>query len=155
MGISPKRIADAKILSLISDNLARENLQTLRAQVAQNISHKQQTAKVIYDQNCKAPHKFKVNDLVMVRKTDLGSGSGSKKLMPKFKGPFRVTKILDNDRYIVQDFSSSRPFICTIVVDSLKPWITLSDQDDQPLYVIFDNFNHYEITKKKYTCLGK
>lgn len=133
MGINPKPIADAKILSVIRDNLAQENLEALRAQVAQNIYAKQQTAKINYDLRRKAPYKFKVNDLVMVRKTDLGSGSGPKKLMPKFKGPFRVTKLLDNDRYIVQDFRSPRPSISVIAIDSLKPWITLNDQEYQPL----------------------
>lgn len=132
MGLNPKPIADARILSVIRDNLAQENLETLRAQVAQNIYAKQQKAKINYDEKRKTPHQFNVNDLVMVRKTDFGSGSGPKKLMPKFKGPFKITKVLDNDRYIVQDFRSSRPSISIVAIDSLKPWITLSDQEYQP-----------------------
>lgn len=133
MGINPRPIADANILSVISDNLAQENLEILRNQVSQNIQSKQDKSKERFDLKRKAGHKFRVNDLVMVRKTDFGSSGGPKKLIPKFKGPFRIVKTLDKDRYIVTDLSDNKKSTNTVAVDSLKPWIVLNDPSSQPL----------------------
>lgn len=42
-------------------------------------------------------------ELVMVLITSDPATGSSKKLYPKFKGPFRVHKVLINDRYEVED----------------------------------------------------
>lgn len=49
----------------------------------------------------KAP-VYKVGDVVMVASNPVPMGQ-SRKLMAKAKGPFRVTTVLPNDRYEVQD----------------------------------------------------
>jgi len=51
----------------------------------------------------------------------------SKKLIPKFKGPYRVTKVLRNDRYVLEDvegFQQSRlPYKGVWAVATIRPWI--------------------------------
>lgn len=133
MGINPTPLADAHLLSVISDNITRDNLDELRHEVSKQIQDKQQKAKLIFDAKRKPGKPFKVNDLVMVRKTD-STSSGPKKLQPKFKGPFRIVKVLDNDRYVVTDLRSSRQSNTSIIaIDSLKSWIVLNDQESQPV----------------------
>lgn len=133
MGLNPRPLADAKILAIIKDVLPRENLSTLRAEVTNKIKNKQIEAKYRFDKKRRPPATFKENDLVMVRKTDTGSTVGPKKLLPKFKGPFRVIKCLENDRYVVRDLRGSRKSISIVAIDSIKPWIVLNDQASQPM----------------------
>jgi len=51
----------------------------------------------------------------------------NKKLIPKYKGPYVVHKILDADRYVVPMFLGSRstqiPYQGIISADRMKPWI--------------------------------
>ncbi|KAJ8937455.1 hypothetical protein NQ314_011844 [Rhamnusium bicolor] len=46
--------------------------------------------------------KFLLGDLVMVENRIPSTGD-SRKLEPKYRGPYEVTRVLDNDRYIVED----------------------------------------------------
>lgn len=52
-----------------------------------------------------------------------------KKLIPKFRGPNEVKKVLDKDRYVVEDierFQLTRvPFSEIVGPDQMKPWIRL------------------------------
>lgn len=50
----------------------------------------------------KTPEKFKSEDLVLVR-WDSPSTGNSRKLEPKYKGPYVVSKVLRYDRYVVTD----------------------------------------------------
>lgn len=133
MGINPRQLADAKILSVISDSLIQENLETLRNQVSNTIQQKQKENERLFNSKRKAGFQCKVNDLVMVRRNDFGSNTGPKKLIPKFKGPFRVVKILPNDRFVVADLRNTKQSTSIVAIDSLKPWVVLNDQASQPL----------------------
>lgn len=45
---------------------------------------------------------YTVGDYVVVRNVDTTVGS-NKKLIPQYKGPYVVHKILGNDRYVIRD----------------------------------------------------
>ena len=47
-------------------------------------------------------HKYQLDDYVMLRNFYLTRGV-SLKLIPRFKGPFEVVKVLRNDQYVVAD----------------------------------------------------
>lgn len=73
----------------------------------------------------------------MVRNFDSSAGVSSK-LIPKFRGPFQVSKVLDNDRYFVKDVEgfqrTQRPYEGIWAVQNMKPWfrgkdIELCDND--------------------------
>lgn len=54
--------------------------------------------------------------------SDPGTGS-SRKLRPKYKGTFRVTKVLINDRYEVQDLTEQYKQAPTVMAaERLKLW---------------------------------
>nr|CAI5841865.1 unnamed protein product [Callosobruchus analis] len=63
-------------------------------------------------------------DVVMILKTDAPCTGMSRKLLRKFKGPFRITKVLFNDLYEVQYMRDNyRRMKSVVVVDKIMPWI--------------------------------
>jgi hypothetical protein len=128
MGLNPRHLADAKILATINETLAREDLTSLRARVATKITHSQSTAKKLFDSHRKSS-SFNPNVLVMVRKTTFAATGQPTKLLPKFKGPYRIVAVLPNDRYVVEDLRGSNQSKTVVAVDALKPWIVLHDPE--------------------------
>ncbi|CAH1998111.1 unnamed protein product, partial [Acanthoscelides obtectus] len=60
----------------------------------------------------------------------------SRKLVPKYKGPFKVTKVLYNDRYEVVDLRENYKRYKTVVAaDKMKPWILLRGLQE---FVVFN-----------------
>lgn len=60
--------------------------------------------------------------------TNFDSHAGiSRKLIPKFRGPYRVSKVLRNDRYLLEDvenFQQSRaPYKGVWSASNMKPWV--------------------------------
>lgn len=53
----------------------------------------------------------------------------SKKLLPQFKGPYEITQLLPNDRYVVSDppgfQNTQRPYIGTWEASNMRSWIKL------------------------------
>jgi transposase InsO family protein len=112
-GIAPNRLVFAYtprdilrnevILALqeeIGDGDADVGDLTRRAHV--NISKRQRLQKANFDARRKAAEQYLVGDMVLVE-NDLTATGGSRKLMPRFKGPYMVTRVLGNDRYEIQD----------------------------------------------------
>lgn len=56
--------------------------------------------KVRFGQRHKMPTEFKEDDLVLVKSVAASTGE-SRKLEPKYRGPYVVVKKLDNDRYVI------------------------------------------------------
>ena len=74
----------------------------------------------------------------MVIENDLQSTGESRKLDVRFKGPYRVSKVLGNDRYLLEDvegISTSQKKFCSVYAsDKMKPWCALlpeSTSDDE------------------------
>lgn len=59
----------------------------------------------------------------------------NKKLLPKYRGPYRITKILPNDRYIVEDVENwqitQRPYIGTHAPAQMRPWVQPKTGSDE------------------------
>lgn len=127
IGIDSASWSESKLLHAIKENPKQTNLSELRNKVSDKISHAQSKAKESFDKKRKKQVPFKTNDLVMVRKTSFTNTGTSKKLLPVFKGPFRVTTVLPNDRYVVEDLRGTRKSKTMIAVDNLKPWMVLHD----------------------------
>lgn len=80
-----------------------------------------------------------MGELVAVRKQR--TGEGSKKLLPYYKGPYKITKKLPNDRFVVEEIEGSSrrrrtPHTNVEAVDKLKKWIpnegiSSSSSDDE------------------------
>ncbi|KAJ8938227.1 hypothetical protein NQ314_011556 [Rhamnusium bicolor] len=77
-----------------------------------------------YDKKRKQAYQFKEGDLVLVRSEAPSTGT-SRKLSPKYRGPYEVVKCVGNDRYLIQDIEgeqqSARLYKGIVAVDRLKP----------------------------------
>lgn len=82
------------------------------------------------------PRKYKLGELVSLEKQQPSTGQ-SKKLTPKFQGPYRITKLLDNDRYVVEDTPITRKgklYSTVVSDDKIKPWLNFKrPHDDEGL----------------------
>lgn len=94
---------------------AKEAIEKIQAENKRNFNKRRK----------KAPN-YQVDDLVAIKRTQIGSGL---KLAAKFLGPYRITKVLRNDRYIVEKIGSHEgPRETSTVADQMKPW-TRENQD--------------------------
>ncbi|KAG7298935.1 hypothetical protein JYU34_017402 [Plutella xylostella] len=91
--------------------------------------------KTHYD-NHRAPTKiFQLGDLVMIPNHHLPATGKSKKLLPKFRGPFKISAVLKNDRYEISSIEghTKRKYKSIYSADALKKWITFTTPDDNVL----------------------
>lgn len=91
-----------EILSSITDQEPERDFYNLRNRAVEKIEKSQAYNKTYYDQTHRKPLEYKVGDLVSVPNIDVTVGV-NKKLLPKFKGPYVITKRLPNDRYLISD----------------------------------------------------
>jgi len=97
---------------------------------AQKVNRKLQLYnKEIYDEKHKKPTLYKEGDLVMIR--DMAARPGiNKKLLPKFKGPYQVRRVLRKNRYVIGDVHggqiANKPYNSVLSSDKLKPWIRVT-----------------------------
>lgn len=71
-----------------------------------------------------------IDDLVLIHITSLPATGTSRKLLSKWRGPFRVSKILENDRYEVSEIKGSKrsrvPYLGVAGTENIKPWIRMN-----------------------------
>lgn len=82
--------------------------------------------KIYYDKRHKKPTRYKVGDYVLVRDAQLKPGE-SKKIRPKYRGPYLIAKTLGNNRYVVTDIPgyniTAKPYNSILSPDKLKHWV--------------------------------
>lgn len=95
----------------------------IRLNASNHIKKSQEYNKCAFDKHHIPPQSYQVGDYVMIKNYDSTQGV-SKKLIPKMKGPYVVTSILNHDRYIVEDvegFQVSRvPYQGTIEAKNMR-----------------------------------
>lgn len=96
-----------------------------------NNLHAQGSQKKLHDAKRKAPHVYSTGDTVMIKNFDSTPGV-SKKLIPAFKGPYRVEKTLRNNRYLIADvdgFQNTRkPYRGVWESANMRPWLSTNAQ---------------------------
>lgn len=78
------------------------NFETIRENAGKIIELEHNLNKINFDKKHKNPHVYKINDYVMITNVDTTAGT-NKKLIPKYRGPYVISKVLPNDRYVVED----------------------------------------------------
>jgi hypothetical protein len=112
-----------EMLELFSED--DRDFSVIRDNAANAISQAQKTNERYYNKKRKPVTAYKEGDYVIIKNIDTTPGV-NKKLIPKFKGPYVVKKVLDFDRYVVSDvdgFQVTRlPYTGTVSSDQIKYW---------------------------------
>lgn len=78
------------------------------------------------DQRRKEPYKYAEGDYVMIKNFESTPGS-SHKLIPQFRGPYKVVKELRNNRYVVADVEgfqlTQKPYQGVWEPANMRPWL--------------------------------
>lgn len=102
------------------------NLEEIRMKAEENIEKSQNYSKAYYDAKHKLPQKYKENELVMIINNDVTPGV-NKKLLPKYRGPYVVKRVLSNDRYYIEDVEGHEvtqiPYKGIIEAGRMKKWV--------------------------------
>lgn len=108
----------------------QSNRTDLRSQAKECIAKIQRENRFTYNKKRKAAAKYSENDLVAIKRTQLGPGL---KLANKYLGPYTVIQVLRNDRYIVQKIGEHEgPLKTSTSADHMKPWANfVSDDSDE------------------------
>lgn len=136
-GYQPRSPIDAFLANEVSIPQESRNVEDERKSAMKKIEESQRKQKVRFDSRRSKTKRYAVGDLVLVRKQSFGDGQ-SRKLLPKYKGPFRIIKQLPNDRFVVKELTGSgrsqrAGFENVESVEHLKRWIPpggKSDSDD-------------------------
>lgn len=79
---------------------------------------------------------YSEGEFVVIRNVDNTVGT-NKKLIPKFKGPYRIHKVLPNDRYVIRDIENGQisqlPYDGIIEAARLKRWADWRDSNQTEL----------------------
>ncbi|EZA46682.1 hypothetical protein X777_03558, partial [Ooceraea biroi] len=101
----------------------------LREKAKENIAKIQSQNKRGFDKKRVAATKYREDDLVAIKRTQLGPGL---KLANKYFGPYSIVKVLCNDRYIVQRVGEHEgPFRTSTSADHMKPWVDYASDDSE------------------------
>lgn len=104
------------------------DITAVRARAAEETAKVQKYQEKAFNAKHKAPRIYKTGELVMVRNYETASGV-PKKLLPKFRGPYEVKRVLANDRYVVCDppgFQNTQQVYEGIwEARNMRPWLDL------------------------------
>ncbi|XP_011859156.1 PREDICTED: uncharacterized protein K02A2.6-like [Vollenhovia emeryi] len=102
------------------------DLEQMRKKAHTNIKESQLENAKRYNLRRKPAREYKVGDYVEVRNIKTTPGV-NKKLLPKFKGPYVIKKVLDYDRYVITDLDgfqlTQRPYTGVVAPDQMRPYI--------------------------------
>lgn len=129
-GVEMRNHSDSKLIRFLK-NVAKEDLnivkdrESARKSAVEFSSKVKEYNKMYYDEKHTKPSLYKVGDYVLIRDTIVKSGE-NKKLKPAYKGPYMISKILNKNRYVVQDIpefnENARPYN-SVLSDRIKHWI--------------------------------
>ena len=120
-------------ISNTTQRVSGNDLMQLRSDAKEKIDKDQEKAKAKFDKNRKEPKAYDVGDLVRIERTviDKEHLGKSKKLIPNLQGPYRIVKVLPNDRFLIEDTPLTRKgnkrYENIIAIDKIHPWLNFND----------------------------
>lgn len=129
---------DIKLRSLLEKEfieIFQKERSALRDEAVTNIQKIQQENRKTVNSKRKVSNIYKEGDLVAIQRTQGGPGL---KLRSKFLGPYKITSVLRNDRYLVEKIGNQEgPIRTSTSADNMKRWpgknnlnVTSDSEDD-------------------------
>lgn len=111
--------------TLVVPALNPTNIEEVRQEPSENIKSSQERQKKAYDAKRSPAISNSVGDLVKITKTNFKNDGKSKKLLPKFVGPYKITKSLGNDRYRISNVPgfNTKKYDSVVAAERMRPWI--------------------------------
>ncbi|KAL4713615.1 hypothetical protein ACJJTC_016698 [Scirpophaga incertulas] len=114
----------------IGTDRAPTSVQNIRDEIDSNIKITQKKQKARYDVGRAPAVVFSEGDLVKISRTNYYNKGNSSKLLSKFIGPFRIIKVLGNDRYQIANIpgfgKNKRKFESVVASDRIRPWVNIN-----------------------------
>ena len=111
----------------IYDDREKIDVEEMRYSAAENIRKNQKYNEVVFNKKHKIPKTYAEGEKVMITNVDTTIGV-NKKLVPKYRGPYQVKKIIGNDRYLLTDVPgfqvTQKCFEGIFDSSRMKPWIS-------------------------------
>lgn len=113
---------------ILEDNSEKvRDLVQIRNKAVEHITKVQKSNESNYNKRRKEALVYSAGDYVMIKNVDTTAGV-NKKFIPKFKGPYVVKKVLDCDRYVIEDIDGFQvtqlPYNGVVAPDNMKPYIS-------------------------------
>jgi len=122
---------DPQVREIIENEWTRmyeEERDDIRQQAKAKIAEIQRENIKNYNKKRKKAQQYKTGDLVAIKRTQLGPGL---KFRDKFLGPYRITKIMCHDRYVVTKIGNHEgPLETSTSADFMKPWLHYDNEDE-------------------------
>ena len=101
-----------------------EKRDNIRTKAKEQILKTQEENRRTYNLRRKKAVKYKVDDIVAIKRVQLGPG---RKLRAKYLGPYKISKIKPNDTYDVKRLNTGEgPASTSTCAEYLKPWFSLN-----------------------------
>lgn len=122
-GVNIRLKEDLRLPELLEEEWATqfvEDREELRKEAKKQIAKTQEENRRGFNKKRKVARSYQVGDLVAIQRTQFGPGL---KLKGKFLGPYRVRKVLRNDRYLVEKVGEHEgPQNTSTSADHMKYW---------------------------------
>lgn len=109
----------------IRSDRPERDLSELRRSAARAIERSQEKSRQYHLAHHRPAKVFAVGEYVVIRNVDTTVGK-NKKLIPKFRGPYVVHKVLPNDRYVIRDVENYQvtqmPYDGVIESSHMRRW---------------------------------
>ncbi|CAH2097483.1 unnamed protein product [Euphydryas editha] len=109
-----------------------KTIDEIRSEASEKISKNQVANKRRFDKHRKQSTNYKEGDLIRIARAIVTEPGQSKKLESKCQGPYRIKKILPNDRFLVEDTPLTRKgakYETIVAIDKIFPWLSFSAPD--------------------------
>jgi len=134
-GINQRDSCVDQIQEFVNENVNTyvRDIDHLRSTAFHQLEKTQLSQKRYYDNKHKKSRSYQIRDLIMIRNFD-STLEVSKKLIPRFRDPCEVQKILRNDRYLIVDCSgfqnSQKTYTDIWSSSNLRLWLKINQFDD-------------------------
>uniref|UniRef100_A0A1B0D862 Uncharacterized protein n=1 Tax=Phlebotomus papatasi TaxID=29031 RepID=A0A1B0D862_PHLPP len=106
------------------------SIEELRDEAVRRINKSRLEVVKKHNETHRPPSRYEEGDLVLLKAEHPATGS-SRKLLPRFRGPYVISKVLGADRYEVKDTESTqitrKPYCSVHSTERMKKWPNLED----------------------------